>query len=187
MATTTFYKGQNIVMSIESASVTGQAFQLQDFGGVEIAAANKGFFWKVNSVTFNSTQNTTERAHVGTDEQDTVGTTKVYDVTVDMDWYKADADVTLAGTTTTMHAIDPKTILKQVVDGDGETYTAKLYVGCDLKANAANGDEDFADPDTADFAIDMTDVIFTTAPFGANPGEISSGSFSMSVKSASVV
>lgn len=187
MATTTFYKGQNIVLVVDDASVTGQTFQLTDLAGVEIGAANIGFFWKVNSISFTATQNVTEKPHVGTDEQDTIATTKTYDVSVDADWYTADGDVTLVGTTTTAHAIDMVSLLKQVINGDGETYSARLYVGCDLKTDAANGEEDYADLDTADFSIDMSDVIFTNAPFSANPGEISSGSFTMTVKSADIL
>lgn len=186
MATISFYKGQNIVLEVSDSQNADTNSQLKDFGAVAVDVGNEGFFWKVNSISFTPTQNTTDRPHVGTDEEDTIATTKSYEATLDMDWYTADADVTLVGTSTTLHAVDPATILKQVVNGDGEMYTLKLHVGCDLKANAANGNEDFADPDTADFTITLNDVIFTNAPFGANPGDISSTSYTLTVKSADI-
>lgn len=186
MATIEFQRGFGAMMTVEAASVTGKAYQLKDFGNVEISAANKGVFWKVNSLTYNATQNTVEKPHVGTDAQDTIATTKTYEGTIDLDFIKASADVTVIGTTTTTHVIDPKTIFKQVVNGQGETYTAKIYIGCDLKTAAANGNEDHADQDTADLVITLNELIFTSIPFTANPGDILTLSVPVRFKSSSL-
>lgn len=184
MATIEFQKGQGTAMSVEAASATGKAYQLKDFAAAEINSAHKGFFWKINSLNYTATQNTTDKAHVGTDEQDTIATTKTYEGTIDMDYIKASADVTLVGTTTTLHAVDPKSVIAQVINGNGETYTLKIFYGCDLKSDAANGTEDHADIDTADFAITLNEVIFTSIPLNVSPGEIISISVPIKFKSS---
>lgn len=186
MATITFDDGKSVVFAITAASVTGKAYQLKDFAGVEIAAANKGFFWKVNSLNYNATQNTTDKPHVGTAEQDTIATTKQFDGTIEMDLYKADGDVTLVGTTTTLHAVDPKTIMKQVVNGFGETYTGLIYVGCTQKTNAANGVEDYADVDTSQFTMTLDDLMFTGIPVPVTAGEIITLSVPVKFKSSTI-
>lgn len=182
--TVTFYKGQNVALTVEDSTNVSATSQLQDFGGVAIASANKGLFWKVNSISFTPTQNTEERAHVGTDEEDTIATTKNYEVSIDMDWYTAGADVTLVDGATTYHAVDPLTVLKQVVNGDGECYDLTLHIGCDVTGTIDG--EDYALPSTSDFKINMTEVVFTTMPYAANPGGVSSASMTLMVKSADI-
>jgi hypothetical protein len=186
MATITFHDGKSTVFAIEAASVTGKTYQLKDFGAVEISGSNKGFFYKINSLNYTATQNTVDKPHVGTAEQDSIATTKQFEGTIDIDLWKGSADVTLVGTTTTLHAINPLTVIKQVVNGLGETYTGKIYVGCAQKANAANGVEDYADVDTASFTMTLDDLIFTSIPMPVTSGEIITLSIPVKFKSSTV-
>lgn len=186
MATITFHDGKSTVFAITAASVTGKAYQLKAFGGTEISASNKGWFYKVNSLNYNATQNTVDKPHIGTAEQDTIATTKQFDGTIDMDLYKGSADVTLVGTSTTLHAIDPVTVIKQVISGLGETYTGAIYVGCTQKANAANSVEDYADVDTAAFVINVEELMFTGVPTTITSGEIITLSVPVKFKSSNI-
>lgn len=186
MADKTYYKADNVVLTIEDASVTGKTYQLKDFVPAEIATGNLGFFWNVNSISFTATQNTVDKSHTGTDEMEHIATNKTYEASLDMDFYSASGDVTLVDGGTTYHAIDPVSIFKQVIDGLGEKYTGKLYVGCTLGADAANAEEDYALPSTAALTIDLNEVMFTSLPVTFTAGEISTISIPLKVKSSGI-
>lgn len=190
MASSVTYKGQDVVLLVTAADPTGESFQFKDHAGAEINAANKGFFWKVNSISLTPTQNTQERQHVGTSEIETIATTKNIELSMDMDWYSAAAAVVLTdGGAATYEAVDPKSMLKQILEGDGDCYDFQLKVGCDLLAGAVvNGTatETYADPTTADFTVNLNEVQVLSGPIGASAGDISSTSWNFKVKSATI-
>jgi len=187
MANKTYYKADNVVLTIEDAAVTGKAYQLADFAATEIGSGNLGFFWNVNSISFTATQNTVDKGHVGTDEMDHIATNKTYEASIDMDFYSADADVTLVDGGTTYHAVDPVSIAKQVIDGLGEKYTGVLYIGCDLGTDNANSEEDYALPSTAALSIQLDEVMFTSLPTTYTAGEITTISIPLKVKSSAIL
>lgn len=184
MAGSTIYRGKDMALTVQGADSTGEAYQLKDFGAVEIGSANKGVFWKVNSVSFTPTQNTSDRPHVGTTEIETIATTKDFEVTVDMDWYFESADITLADGATTYHAVTPKSVLKQLIEGDGDTYDLTLHMGCDLTSTVDG--EAFATPSTSDFDVVMTECILLSGPESISAGEVASTTWTFKVKSATI-
>lgn len=187
----TYIDGDSAVLVIDASEVTGQAFQLKSIGATEIGAANKGFFWKVDTITFNPVQNTEEKSYVGTDSRTTIATNKNYDVSIALDLYTNSDEVTLTDGGDTYDAIDPKTVLKQVVAGNGEWYKGKLYLGCSLGAGAvanagATFSEDFAKPSTATITVTLTEIKFVNFPLTVNPGAVVSTTLDARVKTSTV-